>query len=516
MSERHQEGLAHLLYGINMGGGFVALTGEVGTGKTTLCRCLLQQLPDKVDIALILNPKLNAIELLSTICDELGIGYTERQQSLKSFVDKINEHLLDAFSKGRTTVLLIDEAQNLSLEVLEQIRLLTNLETSKAKLLQILLVGQPELKQLLNRPELRQLNQRITARHHLLPLSYDETKAYIRHRLTVCNGDPSLFKDSAIRKVYQLSAGIPRIINVLCDRAMLGAYATNVRKITTDIINHAARETLGLRRQNRFVVAILSIVLLSGVATGFYFLYRHTFLFRPAQLLASSKPQLTRQPPFIAKPEQQSVNRHLNSNDFSDWLENPGLSLNQAIKQALSLWHQEVPDETNLACDTLPGEFRCFPDKSNWKELLELDRPAILEFSLNSGDKRYALLVGTTKHQTILGFNGDVTFPLADLMKFWNGNYLIIWQPPLPDLLAITPSSQSDEVVWLRQQLSIISGAESNNDSSSIFDESLRAQVMDFQRAHQLTTDGIVGARTLIHLENQTQPERSPHLKNTN
>ncbi|HEY5141064.1 MAG TPA: AAA family ATPase, partial [Methylococcales bacterium] len=175
MSPRHQEGLAHLLYGINVGGGFVALTGEVGTGKTTLCHCLLQQLPKNIDIALILNSKLNAIELLATICDELGIIYDKNQHSLKILIDLLNQHLLTAHANGRRTVLLIDEAQNLSMEVLEQIRLLTNLETSKTKLLQIILVGQPELKELLKRRDLRQLNQRITARYHLQPLSLDET-----------------------------------------------------------------------------------------------------------------------------------------------------------------------------------------------------------------------------------------------------------------------------------------------------------------------------------------------------
>ncbi len=193
MSPRHQEGLAHLLYGINFSGGFVALTGEVGTGKTTLCQCLLQQIPKNIDIALILNSKLTALELLATLCDELGIRYDKNLQSLKNLIDCLNRHLLTAHANGRRTVLLIDEAQNLSLEVLEQVRLLTNLETHKTKLLQIILVVQPELQSLLKRKDLRQLNQRITARYHLLPLSLNETRAYIRHRLKVCGGQPDIF-----------------------------------------------------------------------------------------------------------------------------------------------------------------------------------------------------------------------------------------------------------------------------------------------------------------------------------
>ena len=521
MSERHQEGLAHLLYGIQRSGGFVALTGEVGTGKTTLCRCLLQQLPDQVDIALILNPKLNAIELLSTICDELGIDRRVHLRSLKDSIDKINEYLLDAYSKGRTTVLLIDEAQNLSLEVLEQIRLLTNLETSKTKLLQIVLVGQPELKHLLNKRELRQLNQRITARYHLLPLSFNETRAYIRHRLSVCNGNPNLFKDSAIRKVYRLSSGIPRVINVLCDRAMLGAYATNARRITPGIIGRAARETLGLRRYNWPAIAIVVTLFLGGVATGLYFLNQSTPLLPHVAFLAPKKVQPAKSVAVIKKPnpttdiESQPSAPKLVNNGFSIWLENPKLSLNEALNQALSIWDQQTPHALNLTCDSLPPTFRCFSDKANWKELLELDRPAILEFSLNAVEKRYVLLVGMNKGQAVLHFDNDFAFPLADVLKFWNGNFLIIWQPPLPNSTAITPLSQPEDVLWLRQRLNTITGDEALNNSSPIFDAALKAQVIDFQRSHQLTTDGIVGVRTLIHLENETKSDHAHHLKIT-
>ena len=274
MSTRHQEGLAHLVYGINHGGGFVALTGEVGTGKTTLCHCLLQQLPENIDIALILNPKLNAIELLATICDELRIAYDNTAPTLKSLVDALNRHLLDSHANGRRTVLVIDEAQNLSLEVLEQVRLLTNLETTKIKLLQIILVGQPELKDLLNRPELRQLNQRITARYHLLPLSLEETRTYIRHRLMVCKGNPDLFSDQAIQKIYKLSKGIPRVINIISHCALLGAYATDTRAITPAIIKRAAKETLSYKNDKPSLLNPLLAVLALSCVTGVLF-YRN-------------------------------------------------------------------------------------------------------------------------------------------------------------------------------------------------------------------------------------------------
>ena len=223
MSARHREALAHLLYGLGDGGGFVQLTGEVGTGKTTICRCLLEQIPDNVDLALVLNPKVTAIELIATVCDELGVVYDEKDVSVKSLTDVLNRYLLDAYARGRHTVLIIDEAQNLSADVLEQVRLLTNLETSTQKLLQIILIGQPELRTLLAREDMRQLAQRVTARYHLEPISREETSAYIKHRLQICGTSQPVFNKRALDRIQQLSGGIPRLINVLCDRSMLGA-----------------------------------------------------------------------------------------------------------------------------------------------------------------------------------------------------------------------------------------------------------------------------------------------------
>ncbi|MGZ8235944.1 ExeA family protein, partial [Methylobacter tundripaludum] len=336
MSPRHQEGLAHLLYGINFGGGFVALTGEVGTGKTTLCHCLLQKIPENIDIALILNPKLNAVELLATICDELGISYDKNQHSLKNLIDLLNQHLLTGHANGRRTVLLIDEAQNLSMEVLEQIRLLTNLETNKTKLLQIILVGQPELKESLKRQDLRQLNQRITARYHLLPLSLNETRAYIRHRLTVCNGRPDIFKESAIRKIYQLSSGIPRMINILCDRALLGAYSTNTHAVTPAIVSAAAKETLAFSdKKPPSLTVLLSLLFLGAVATGIYFL---TFGPKANRQNAVN----TTAPDIQTEPIQSKI--------FHDWINNPDYSLNAALIGTLKRWGKPVPENNQVDC----------------------------------------------------------------------------------------------------------------------------------------------------------------------
>ncbi len=245
LSERHRNGFAHLLFGVNEGGGFVQLTGEVGTGKTLLCRKLLEQLPRAVDVAYIYNPRMSPLELVAAICDELKVLYPLGCTSIKEIVDFLNAYLLESHAQGRHTVVIIDEAQNLSIEALEQIRLLTNLETPKQKLMQIILVGQPELKQLLSRPELRQLAQRITARYHLAPLSPDETQAYIRHRLKVAGLDQPVFTPAAIRRIHKLSGGIPRLINILCSRSMLSAFARQQRQVRRSVVSRVARELSG-------------------------------------------------------------------------------------------------------------------------------------------------------------------------------------------------------------------------------------------------------------------------------
>jgi general secretion pathway protein A len=245
LSERHREALAHLLYGVKGDGGFVLLTGEVGTGKTTVCRCLLEQIPDDVDIAYIFNPKLTREELLSTVCDELGIPYAVGTTSVKVFVDLINSYLLQAHAKGRRTVLIIDEAQNLHPSVLEQLRLLTNLETSQRKLLQIILVGQPELRERLAQHELRQLAQRVVARYHLEPLSRAELTSYVSHRLAVAGVRRTLFAPKVLDRLFRLTEGTPRLVNVICDRALLGAYVEGRDGVDPRILARAAREVLG-------------------------------------------------------------------------------------------------------------------------------------------------------------------------------------------------------------------------------------------------------------------------------
>ena len=246
MSERHREALAHLLYGLDAGGGFVLLTGEIGTGKTTVCRCFLEQIPAHCNVAYIFNPKLTVPELLRSICDEFGVAHQAAApgvETVKDCLDPLNAFLLQQHAAGRNNVLIIDEAQNLAPDVLEQLRLLTNLETSERKLLQIILIGQPELRARVAAPELEQLAQRVIARYHLGALSRDETRQYIAHRLAVAGlQGPLPFQRRALARVHALTGGVPRRINLLCDRALLGAYGAGLREVSQAMVRKAARE----------------------------------------------------------------------------------------------------------------------------------------------------------------------------------------------------------------------------------------------------------------------------------
>ena len=507
MSARHQEGLAHLLYGMDFGGGFVALTGEVGTGKTTLCHCLLQQLPKNIDVALILNSKLNVLELLATICDELGIVYNQSQLSLKPLIDLINQYLLAAHANGRRTVLLIDEAQNLSLEVLEQIRLLTNLETSKTKLLRIVLVGQPELKDLLKRQDLRQLNQRITARYHLQALDLEETRAYIHHRLLVSNGQQDIFKETAIRKIYQLSSGIPRLINILCDRALLGAYSINSTVVTPAIVKNAAKEVLvdDDKKQSHFG-AFLSLLLLAGMVTSIYFLNYSDKQTKQTLLTLATLP-IEKFATLSAEHKESFPSEKVNNipllktTSFTEWISNPRLSLDAALINALKGWSKAVSDSAKIDCHTLETTgLRCVLGQANWKDILALNHPVILEFTLPDNKKHHALVTGFGQNQTVIHFTNKISYPVADVLKYWDGYYLSLTAPPVPIVSEIKSHQASDDVLWLRYVLNTFDGKSVLVNKPRVYDNELSVRIKNFQHQQHLTEDGKVGAKTLEQL----------------
>lgn len=286
MSDRHREALAHLMWGVagpgvtagGSGGGFVLLTGDIGAGKTTICRCFLQQIPARCNVGYIFNPKLSVIELLESICEEFHVALPPDKAvfpTAKAYIDTLNTHLLDRHGAGETCVLIIDEAQNLSSEVLEQLRLLTNLETNERKLLQIVLIGQPELRGMLARPELEQLAQRVTARCHLNALNLAETRQYIAHRLAVAGLVGVLpFDAPALKRIHELTRGVPRRINLLCGRALLGVWAQGGQQADRAMVERAAKEVFDIEAisktadshsRKRMAVGLLVLVLAGAV-----------------------------------------------------------------------------------------------------------------------------------------------------------------------------------------------------------------------------------------------------------
>jgi general secretion pathway protein A len=497
MSEQHREALAHLVYGIKSDGGFVLLTGEVGTGKTTVCRCLLEQIPENCDIAFIINPKLTVEELLATFCDELGIGYPEGNRSIKVFVDKINAYLLDAHSRGRKTVLIIEEAQNLSSEVLEQIRLLTNLETNQQKLLQIIMVGQPELRNMLSRQDLRQLEQRITARYHLGPISGNEVAAYVKHRLTVAGAHSNLFPNSTISKLFRLSGGIPRLINLLCDRALLGAYSQGKDRVDKPTLVKAAREVFGeskkLPRETLRWALVGLVLIVCGVAlAATFFNYKS----KPAEIKKAELLKLD----ILQWPADKSISR----------------SKEMSYQSLLKQWGITYKPGNGRPCQQARSSgLDCLNARGSLNNLLHLNRPAMLKLFDKQGRQFYATLT-TIKGETATFIVGNETriFNVKDIEMRWQGDYTVLWRMPPEYTGYIKPGNRGPEVEWLDKHLSLIQGRTSNPQKKLVFDDILVEQVKKFQLDKGLVPDGIVGPLTMIHLNSAAGNNGDPVLIN--
>lgn len=498
MSEQHREALAHLMYGFNSNGGFVLLTGEVGTGKTTVCRCMLEQLPEKSSIAFILNPKLTAKEMLATICDEFGIKYTKRTKSIKVFVDMINRYLIHSHSRGRKAVLIIDEAQNLSADVLEQLRLLTNLETNQHKLLQIILLGQPELKDKLARPELRQLSQRIIARYHLGPLSGDDVNAYVKYRLSVAGLQKQLFPAPAIMKLTRLSGGVPRLINIIADRALLGTYTRGESTVSKSILKEAALEILGpdnnpttYKRTYAWVLTVLLFVVVSAV------------------LAASYKKNGSEQTIAGIKPEPAALNKTLETKHIEigslKWPSAKPMSesSNMAYRALFQKWGRDyVTEERSTACDYARTQgLRCENKQGNLRSLTLLDRPAILKLFDEQGQEYYITLTAINgETATIMIGDETRTVYISEIESRWLGDYTFLWQIPPYYQRDIKPGAQDPLVPWMEKQFAVINNRPEQQRKTPVFDESLVNEVKDFQLVKGLVPDGIVGSRTLIHI----------------
>lgn len=510
MSERHREALAHLLYGVRGGGGFVLLTGEVGTGKTTVCRCVLEQIPKRCNVAYIFNPKLTVDELLRTVCAEFRIPCEHAgpgAPTVKDYVDALNEFLLRTHAVGQTNVLIIDEAQNLSADVLEQLRLLTNLETNERKLLQIVLIGQPELRALLARPELRQLAQRVIARYHLGALSAAETEQYVRHRLAVAGLTQALpFDSGALRRLVHYSRGVPRRINLLADRALLGAYAKGKPVVDRRIVEAAAREVLdapdlAAARRKRYERAAL---LGSGVAAGVLLAGAIAFVVdRNARGTATAEPAATvaaAGPAPAAAGAANSASAELPVFDLATGFASLVGNERQAWRDLAQAWRIDAGDGD--PCAAAPRQqIHCFRASATTLALIrQLDRPGVL--TLRDGDNRaaHALLVGLSEKNAILRVGGvahDV--PLAALADYWRGEYATFWRAPPGYTGAIGGSRSGPAARWLALQLAGLRG-DARPVGDRLDDATLKGWIHAFQLTQGLPSDGVAGPITLMQL----------------
>jgi len=511
LSERHAEALAHLMYGINEAGGFVQLTGEVGTGKTTIVRSLLAQAPKNAEIALILNPKMTAPEFLLTICQELGIEVpAASQHSLKELVDILSAHLLRAHADGRRVVLVVDEAQNLSPEVLEQVRLLTNLETNTQKLLQIILIGQPELRELLSRTELRQLAQRITGRYHLNPLSREETSSYVLHRLRVAGATTDILSSRALAEVFRLSGGVPRVVNVICDRALLGAYSLDRHRVPRSLVRHAAGEVFGRPIAPHWLpwAAAAGIVAALAVAMGMLSTYGPRGVSaraagtRPASSAAPAAAPAAGAVPAPPPTLAQLLAAHPAETDTDS-----------AFGKLFGLWGARYqPDGTDPCTQATRQHLECVAERGSYGQLRLYNHPAILMLSDGSGGSPQVVLTGLDDERARLDLGGAQTVALGELSHFWLGDFVMLWRPVSSPVKPLSAGMRGADVRWLRQSLEHLAHVESDAPPSDVFDAQLTGLVRDFQRRHQLSVDGIAGLRTQIALAGATAGPDVPLL----
>lgn len=571
MSERHREALAHLLFGTEEGGGFVQLTGEVGTGKTTICRAFLEQLPENVDVALLLNPPDNGRELLLAIISELRLPVPRHNAQVRELVELLNEHLLRAHASGRRTVVIIDEAQNIKDGVLEQVRLLTNLETPTHKLLQVFLIGQPELRQKLKQPSLRQVAQRITARYHLEPLSLAETRGYIKHRLAVAGCRQGLFNSAAVKQIYLQSQGIPRVINILCDRALIGAFATDSTVVNAAIVRHAAKEWRGgTGREHlsfplaRPAIAVAVAALVVAAAVG-YVGYGGKHPAENFSSLLNAGAGAVGDPDRRGESPPESIPSGMG--ETAGHSENPGGSdptssaepraLNgsgittQSAQQSNALWLQPVSMRTTTVqpnqgqkpladavleietvsvssamktgvpvalqallarwgihnnqvalsalCDEVVHHgLQCLHEKGGWDLLRRYNRPALLTMKKEHGEGGTLALVEMNKeHAIVATSDGPRKVSYQEMESYWDGEFVILWRPPLEGVSLITEGSAQWAVKWLTEALRRFDGKDY---PVTVFDRDTQQRLRNFQQSQGLVADGIAGPRTFIHL----------------
>jgi general secretion pathway protein A len=523
MSQSHHEALAHLRYGAGGGGGVVVLTGEIGAGKTTVCRCFLEQVPDNCNVGYIFNPKLTVQELLQAICEEFHIDVprSDARTGVKDYIDVLNRFLLDSHAQGRNNVLIIDEAQNLAVDVLEQLRLLTNLETNERKLLQIVLIGQPELRDILAQPELEQLAQRVIARYHLGALSEQETASYVQHRLSTAGlGSSSPFQQPQMKLIHQLTRGVPRRINLLCDRALLGAYSLNRHEVDGEIIRNAARELFEPARKTPsrapyVVLGAAAAVLVAGTAAWTVAGGKLPEVpVAPAAIVQKHEPVKTTQEPSetdAAAAPAPGAPLVLSTQDG-----NPRAALrneDEGLRELARAWGIKLPAEGNACESAKKQDLRCYRGEGGIGELRQLDRPAVLKLYDDASHTSYAILAGigdTTA--TLHAGEARQEIALTTLTRRFHGEFVTLWRTPPGLGESVRLGDQGTQVDALAAQLTKVYGSRKLVPGQP-FNQKLLKQLEDFQQSQGLFVDGIAGPVTLMHL-NRVAGLEEPSLRN--
>ena len=525
LSQRHQEAMQNLQAGLGEGGGFAMLTGEVGTGKTTVAKAMLSSLDRHTQAGLILNPTFSNTDLLEAICDEFEVEYPE-QASLKQLSQAIYYFLLDSHAEGIQTLLVIDEAQHLAADVLEQLRLLTNLETDSRKLLKVLLVGQPELQQHLQTTQLRQLAQRITGRYHLLPLNIEETGKYIAFRLETAGGEQMLFSNRSVKLIAQYTHGIPRLINLVCDKALQLAFHDGEQTPSNETVNKACQQVMAFQAEvyhvdkPRAASAIPKLVQYAGAATLSVALAMATFNFAPtyidswlttkpsneAQTVSSAKMQrslVVDMPKAVAEPETDKfalpphIQQHLMQ----------GTNRSLAIKDLYTLWGYQSSLRDGLCLSEPQSVFVCEQQQSSLDDLLELGVPVVLNLDIEQ-ESVFAVLYGVSQDSVELLVNEKLlVMPKQSLEQIWQGDYVAVWKQPLRETLK--EGDQGEAVALLDLLLSEVLGEVVSG--SDVFDYELKMKVEAFQTWQGMSVDGIAGQRTLARLQRLAQLD-SPKL----
>lgn len=541
MSRSHEEALAHFKYAISAGDGFAVVTGEVGTGKTTLCRYYLNHIDDKVESAYVFNPTLNPRQLLLTILEEFGIRY-KKDVTTKELLDLLNNFLMTKKAEGKDLVVLIDEAQNLDIKVLELLRLLSNLETHKSKLLQIILIGQPELRDVLESHELRQLDQRINLRWHLTPLQYEEVRDYITHRIQVASVRPVVkFTDSAYRAIYKYSGGIPRLINIACDRSLISAFSKGQKKITDSTVKAAIVELSGrgrIKRQKFGWTSRATIPFsLAGIAVlSLFFLLRFDLIDTDMFSSVTDQKESQTLSRSTAEPVDNALSREGTPtpagkpiSHSAEWLEtlNPmdsTESRNKAFQQMMTLWGEDTNIEPSMTLLDTPDAFYRLASKKrgiqakqvriDFDLLQRLNHPAVIEIEPSDGDVPlfFALRRLSGGIVTLGGMQTDqwLEVDIDTVRPLFNGLAYIFWKDFLSYGGTVPLTAPKESIITLKMHLKDIGYTHLSINAE--YDEQTEAAVKEVQTQYGLKPDGIVGSMTKIALYNEKASLEIPRL----